>query len=107
MPIWVHASLTSAAGTSCRQNRVQFGLVDSTRCGFIEFNLPEQAGEPRGGSTGPEKSSDEDEALSMLDRSSVAVAKTVTAYPVARTVDNVRTLNREDLDLIEPAAMGV
>lgn len=40
----------------------------------------------------------------MLDRSSVAVAKTVTAYPVARTVNNVRTLNREDPTLIEPAA---
>jgi putative SOS response-associated peptidase YedK len=52
----------------------------------------------------PEKISDKEEALSMLDRSSVAVAKTVTAYPVARTVNNVRTVDPEDPKLIEPAA---
>ena len=50
----------------------------------------------------PEKISDKEEALSMLDRSSVTVAKTVTAYPVARVVNNVRTLDREDPRLIEP-----
>jgi len=51
----------------------------------------------------PEKITDKEEVLSMLDRSSVAVAKTVTAFPVSRTVNNVRTLNREDPTLIEPA----
>ena len=50
----------------------------------------------------PEKISDKEEALSMLDRSSVAVAKTVTAYPVARTVNNVRTADNEDPRLIDP-----
>ncbi|SDK36932.1 hypothetical protein SAMN05216282_105127 [Cryobacterium psychrotolerans] len=39
---------------------------------------------------------DKEEAQSMLDRSSVAVAKTVTAYPVSRMVNNLRTLNRDD-----------
>ena len=50
----------------------------------------------------PEKITDKEEALSMLDRSSIAIAKTVTAYPVARTVNNVRTLDSEDRRLIEP-----
>ncbi|TFB61829.1 SOS response-associated peptidase [Cryobacterium sp. Hz7] len=50
----------------------------------------------------PAKISDTEEALSMLDRSSVAVAKTVAAYPVSRTVNNVRTLDSEDQGLIEP-----
>ncbi len=38
----------------------------------------------------------------MLNRSSVAVARTETAYPVSRTVNNVRTLDSEDRRLIEP-----
>ena len=50
----------------------------------------------------PEKISDKEEALSRLDRSSAAVAKTVTAHPVARAVNNVRALNSEDPGLIEP-----
>lgn len=50
----------------------------------------------------PEKISDKEEALSTLDRSSIAVAKTATAYPVARRVNNVRTLDSEDRRLIEP-----
>ncbi|WP_104129594.1 SOS response-associated peptidase [Cryobacterium sp. N21] len=50
----------------------------------------------------PEKISDKELPLSMLDRSSVSVAKTVTAYPVARTVNTVRTLDSEDRRLIEP-----
>ncbi|TFD17860.1 SOS response-associated peptidase [Cryobacterium sp. TMT4-10] len=50
----------------------------------------------------PEKITDKEEVLSMLDRSSIAIAKTVTAYPVARTVNNVRTLDSEDRRLIEP-----
>ena len=52
----------------------------------------------------PEKITDKEEDLSMLDRSSIAIAKTVTAYPVARRVNYVRTLNREDPGLIEPAS---
>ncbi|WP_198416899.1 SOS response-associated peptidase [Cryobacterium sp. TMT2-23] len=52
----------------------------------------------------PEKISDKEQALSMLDRSSVAIAKTVTAYPVARVVNNLRTLDSEDPELIRPAA---
>ena len=51
-----------------------------------------------------EKISDKEEVLSMLDRCSVAVARTVTAHPVSRTVNNVRTLDSEDPGLIEPAA---
>ena len=54
----------------------------------------------------PEKISDKEEALSMLDRSSVAVAKTTTAYPVSRVVNNVRTLDSEDRRLIEPIALA-
>ena len=53
-----------------------------------------------------EKISVKEESLSMLDRSSVAVAKTVTAYPVARVVNNVRTLDREDPRLIEPITLA-
>ncbi|TFD12866.1 hypothetical protein E3T35_06145 [Cryobacterium sp. TMT1-2-2] len=52
----------------------------------------------------PETISDKEEALSMLDRSSVAGAKTVTAYPVSRGVNDVRTLDSEDPELIRPAA---
>ncbi|TFB63483.1 SOS response-associated peptidase [Cryobacterium sp. Hz7] len=54
----------------------------------------------------PEKISDKEEALSMLDRSSVAVAKTVTAYPVSGVVNNVRTLDSEDPRLIEPITLA-
>ncbi|TFB53448.1 SOS response-associated peptidase [Cryobacterium sp. Sr3] len=54
----------------------------------------------------PEKISDKEEALSMLDRSSVAVAKTVTAYPVSRVVNNVRTIYSEDPRLIEPIPLA-
>ena len=53
-----------------------------------------------------EKISDKEEVLSMLDRSSVAVAKTVTAYPVSRVVNNVRTLDSEDPRLIEPIPLA-
>ena len=52
-----------------------------------------------------EKISDKEEALLMLDCSSVAVARTVTAYPVSRTVNNVRTLDSEDPRLIEPISL--
>ena len=52
----------------------------------------------------PVKVSDKEEVLSMLDRSSVAVARTVRAYPVARTVNNVRTLDSGDRRLIEPVS---
>ena len=51
-----------------------------------------------------EKISDKEEVLSMLDRCSVAVARTVTAHPVSRTVNNVRTLDSEDPGLIESTA---
>ena len=50
----------------------------------------------------PEKITDKEEVLTMLDRSSIVIAKTVTAYPVARTVNNVHTLDSEDRRLIEP-----
>ena len=50
----------------------------------------------------PEKVSYAEEALSMLDRSSVAIARTVTAYRVSRMVNNVRTLESEDPELIRP-----
>ena len=50
----------------------------------------------------PEKISEKEEALSMLDRSSIAIAKTVMAYPVDRVVNNVRTLDSENPRLIEP-----
>ena len=53
-----------------------------------------------------EKISDKEEALSMLDCSSVAVARTVTAYPVSRVVNNVRTLDSEDPRLIEPIPLA-
>ena len=52
----------------------------------------------------PVKVSDKEEVLSMLDRSSVVVARTVRAYPVARTVNNVRTLDSGDRRLIEPVS---
>ena len=52
----------------------------------------------------PEKVSDKEEALSTIDRSSVAVAKTVTAFPMSRRVNNVRALDSEDPGLIEPAS---
>ena len=55
----------------------------------------------------PEKIRDKEEALSMLDRSSVAVAKTVTAYPVSRVVNNVRTLDSEDERLIEKITLAL
>lgn len=48
----------------------------------------------------PEKIMDKEEALAMLDASSVAVASTITTHAVDRKVNNVRTLNREDPGLI-------
>ena len=50
----------------------------------------------------PAKIVDREATLSMLDESSVAVARTVAAYPVARTVNTVRTLDRADPALIAP-----
>ncbi|WP_134427829.1 hypothetical protein [Cryobacterium sinapicolor] len=51
----------------------------------------------------PEKIRVKEHALSMLDRSSVAIAKTVAPYAVSRKANNVRTLDREDPELIRPA----
>ncbi|RFA19778.1 SOS response-associated peptidase [Subtercola boreus] len=43
-----------------------------------------------------------DALLHVLDRSSTAVARSITTYPVARTVNNSRTLDPADANLIEP-----
>jgi putative SOS response-associated peptidase YedK len=43
-----------------------------------------------------------EEMLAMLDRSSLAVARTMTTYPVDRKVNNVRTVDPADPSVIEP-----
>ncbi|UFS59734.1 SOS response-associated peptidase [Subtercola endophyticus] len=50
----------------------------------------------------PTKITNADPVLTALDRSSLAVAKSITTYPVARTVNNSRTLDPFDAHLIEP-----
>jgi putative SOS response-associated peptidase YedK len=48
-----------------------------------------------------------DELVAMLDRSSLAVARTITTYPVSRRVNNVRdtSVPKDDATLIEPLAL--
>jgi putative SOS response-associated peptidase YedK len=43
-----------------------------------------------------------EEMLAMLDQSSLAVARTMTTYPVDRKVNNVRTVDPADPSVIEP-----
>ncbi|AND15509.1 SOS response-associated peptidase [Rathayibacter tritici] len=45
-----------------------------------------------------------EEMLATLDRASVAMAATVTAYPVDRRVNNSRTVDRRDPGLLTPVA---
>lgn len=51
-----------------------------------------------------EKPDEKEEVLAMLDRSSLAVASTITTYPVSKRVNNVRdtTVAKDDATLIEP-----
>lgn len=49
----------------------------------------------------PEPLSSSEEMLATLDRVSVAVASTITAYPVDRRVNNSRTVDRHDPSLLE------
>jgi putative SOS response-associated peptidase YedK len=49
----------------------------------------------------PEKLTDKESALAMLEHASAAIAKTITTYPVSRRVNNVRTLDRRDETLLE------
>ncbi|MCU1482774.1 MAG: response-associated peptidase [Subtercola sp.] len=53
----------------------------------------------------PTKITNADPVLTALDRSSLAVAKSITTYPVARTVNNSRTLDPTDAGLIAPIAL--
>ncbi|TAJ47902.1 MAG: SOS response-associated peptidase [Herbiconiux sp.] len=53
-----------------------------------------------------EKTDAKDSLVAMLDRSSLAVARTITTYPVSRRVNNVRdtSVAKDDPTLIEPLA---
>jgi putative SOS response-associated peptidase YedK len=50
----------------------------------------------------PEPLASSEEMLATLDRASVAVASTITAYPVDRRVNNARTVDRHDPGLLDP-----
>lgn len=50
----------------------------------------------------PEPLASAEEMLATLDRASVAVASTITAYPVDRRVNNARTVDRHDPGLLDP-----
>ncbi len=54
----------------------------------------------------PEKITAKEGMVAMLDRSSLAVAKTMSTYPVDRKVNNVRTLDRHDPDLVQPISLS-
>ncbi|GGF17153.1 SOS response-associated peptidase [Subtercola lobariae] len=54
----------------------------------------------------PTKIGNPEPVLAALDRSSLAVARSITTYPVARTVNNSRTLNPDDPGLIEPVELA-
>jgi putative SOS response-associated peptidase YedK len=54
----------------------------------------------------PTKITKPEPVLDALDRSSLAVARSITTYPVARTVNNSRTLNPDDPALIEPIELA-
>lgn len=51
-----------------------------------------------------EKTDEKEELLAMLDRSSLAVASTITTHPVSKRVNNVRdtSVAKDDPTLIEP-----
>ncbi|MDO9398541.1 MAG: SOS response-associated peptidase [Herbiconiux sp.] len=53
-----------------------------------------------------EAAGEKDALVAMLDRSSLAVARTITTYPVSKRVNNVRdtSVARDDPTLIEPLA---
>ncbi|MEF2976630.1 SOS response-associated peptidase [Subtercola sp. YIM 133946] len=53
----------------------------------------------------PAKITDPDPVIAALDRSSLAVARSITTYPVARTVNNSRTLDPADAALIDQIAV--
>lgn len=50
----------------------------------------------------PEKVTDKDALVDVLDTESKAAAATLRTHPVSRTVNNVRTLDRTDPDLVTP-----
>ncbi|MDY0913586.1 SOS response-associated peptidase [Rathayibacter festucae] len=50
----------------------------------------------------PDPLASSEEMLATLDRASVAVASTITAYPVDRRVNNARTVDRHDPGLLDP-----
>lgn len=50
----------------------------------------------------PEKVTDKEAIIDMLDTESKAEASTLSTYPVSRAVNNVRTLNRTDPELTTP-----
>ena len=53
----------------------------------------------------PEPLDSAEEMLATLDRASVAMASTITAYPVDRRVNNSRTVDRHDPSLLEPVEL--
>ncbi|MBO0983041.1 SOS response-associated peptidase [Rathayibacter sp. SD072] len=53
----------------------------------------------------PEPLDSAEEMLATLDRASVAVASTITAYPVDRRVNNSRTVDRHDPSVLEPVEL--
>ena len=50
----------------------------------------------------PEKVTDKEAMIDMLDTESKAAASTLRTYPVSRAVNNVRTLDRTDPELVAP-----
>ena len=54
----------------------------------------------------PEKVTDAHPLLHLLDTSSTAVVRTITTYPVARSVNNSRALDPADPSLIEPIELA-
>ena len=54
----------------------------------------------------PEKITATEESIGMLDRSSVAIASTIVGHPVDRKVNNVRTVNPLDPDVVAPLTPG-
>jgi putative SOS response-associated peptidase YedK len=53
----------------------------------------------------PKRITDADRVLALLDRSSSTIARQLGTYPVARTVNNVRTVDPRDPAVIEPIAL--
>lgn len=50
----------------------------------------------------PEKVTDKEAMIDVLDTESKAAASTLRTYPVSRAVNNVRTLDRTDPGLATP-----